>query len=348
MAQIAIIGAGVAGLAAGQTLVRHGHTVTVYEKSRGLGGRVATRRVAGFRFDHGAQYLKAPTPELAALVRSIPGATDIGLPVWTFDGAGTLSPGDEAQNAEPKWVWPTGLNALGKALAAGLEVQQETLVERLAHTGGGYTLYAADGGVLGHADAVLLTPPAAQTAALIAASDLDPALQHTLGTELARSTYRRCITLTLAYARRPAVPWYAVVNSDRQHPVSWLAREHVKPGYAPADTGLIILQMADAWSTIHWEALAKGTLAPDALPAPVQEAHGYAQALTNANLGVPLWANLQRWRYALPASGCDEATLNGTGSGLYFAGDYVVGQGRVHLAIANGWAVGERMHSEAL
>jgi renalase len=290
--------------------------------------------------------VKAPTPELDAFVRAIPGATDIGLPVWTFDGMGLVSPGDPAQNAEPKWVWPNGLNSLGKALAAGLQVQQETLVERFERSGGGYVLYGANDVRLGAADAVLLTPPAAQSAALLAASELDPAVQATLGAELARAVYRRCITITLAYARRPEVPWYALVNSDRRHPVSWLACEHLKPGYAPADAGLIVLQMADAWSVTHWDALAKGTLAPDALPDAVHEAHAYAQALTGAGLGAPLWANLQRWRYALPDAGCNAATLNGTGSGLYFAGDYVAGQGRVHLAIENGWEVGERIRSE--
>lgn len=343
MAHIAIIGAGVAGLAAGQMLQRRGHRVTVYEKSRGLGGRVATRRVEGFRFDHGAQYLKAPTPELDAFVRAIPGATDIGRPVWTFDAAGTVAPGDPAQNAEPKWVWPNGLNTLGKALGAGLDVRLETLVARLAHTAPGYELYADTGALLGAADAVLLTPPAAQTAAIIAASTLDPAAQAALGAELARAAYRRCITITLAYARRPETPWYALVNSDRRHPVSWLACEHLKPGYAPPDAGLVILQMADAWSTTHWDALAKGTLTPDALPDPVHEAHGYAEALIGAALGTPLWVNLQRWRYALPDAGCDATILNSAALGLSFAGDYVVGQGRVHLALANGWAMGERI-----
>lgn len=343
MAHVAIIGAGVAGLAAGQTLVRHGHAVTVYEKSRGVGGRLATRRVEAFRFDHGAQYVKAPTPALDAFVRAVPGAADIGRPVWTFDAAGVVAPGDPAQNAEPKWVWPTGLSTLAKALAAGLEVRLETLVAQLTPSAEGYTLHDAAGQLLGRADAVLLTPPAAQTAAIIAASAIDPAVRQTLGAELERAVYRRCITVTLAYARRPDVPWYALVNSDRRHPVSWLACEHLKPGYAPPAAGLLVLQMADGWSTTHWEALAKGTLAPDALPAAVHEVHGYAQTLTGADLGPPLWANLQRWRYALPDGGCDAATLNTAAAGLYFAGDYVVGQGRVHLALANGWAVGEQM-----
>jgi renalase len=64
------------------------------------------------------------------------------------------------------------------------------------------------------------------------------------------------------------------------------------------------------------------------------------------DLGAPLWANVQRWRYALPDSGCDGGTLNGSGSGLYFAGDFVAGLGRLHLALASGREVAARMLDE--
>jgi hypothetical protein len=68
----------------------------------------------------------------------------------------------------------------------------------------------------------------------------------------------------------------------------------------------------------------------------ITEVQRLVQSLLNTDLGPPLWADLQRWRYALPASSADFARLNQTGSGLFFAGDYVAGQGRVHLAIESG------------
>ena len=55
----AIVGAGIAGMSAARMLVEHGHDVTVFEKSRGAGGRAARRRCDGFEFDHGAQYFTA-------------------------------------------------------------------------------------------------------------------------------------------------------------------------------------------------------------------------------------------------------------------------------------------------
>ena len=52
--RIAIIGAGLAGLSAARALTAAGHTPVVFEKSRGLGGRLATRRTEFGPIDHGA------------------------------------------------------------------------------------------------------------------------------------------------------------------------------------------------------------------------------------------------------------------------------------------------------
>src|SRR5215211_6532330 len=102
--KLAIIGAGVAGLAAARALKRQRPdlTITIYEQGHSLGGRVSTGRRAGFIFDHGAQNMRTPTPEMERLLTAeLPAddLLDIGLPVWVFDGAGAIAAGDPAQNA---------------------------------------------------------------------------------------------------------------------------------------------------------------------------------------------------------------------------------------------------------
>ena len=52
--RVAVIGAGLAGLTAAARIAAGGAAVTVYDKSRGLGGRLATRRSPQGSFDHGA------------------------------------------------------------------------------------------------------------------------------------------------------------------------------------------------------------------------------------------------------------------------------------------------------
>jgi predicted NAD/FAD-dependent oxidoreductase len=353
--QIAIVGAGMSGLAAARLLAQDGLHCTIYEKSRGVGGRAATRRVEGFIFDHGAQYVKAPSSALHDLVTSSADPAgfppeDIRRPVWVFDVAGTIAEGDPAQNSDPKWSWRSGITALGKTLAAGLDIRFETSVAHIARSNSTppYTLFDNDGTVLGLADAVLCTPPAPQTAALLGASKIDPDLCRLLLDELAGVTYRRCISITFAYAHRPVLPWYALVNSDRQHPISWLACEHDKAGHAPDPIALLTAQMSHEWSMAHWDGLTPGTFGADgaALPPAILDVHSLVQTLVGNELGQPLWANLQRWRYALPEGSANFDRLNRTGSGLYVAGDSLTGIGRVHLAIESGWRIADLIKAE--
>jgi predicted NAD/FAD-dependent oxidoreductase len=355
--RLAIIGAGMAGLAAARSLRqrRPELAITIYEQSRGLGGRVATGRRAGFAFDHGAQYVKAPTPELERLLTTaLPseGLLDIGRPVWIFDRAGTIAEGDPAQNADPKWTYRDGLDRLGELLGEGLDIRREVQIgsvrrgsEGVSRRAGasssparpltpspprsGWLLFDATGQPVGEADLILLTPPAPQAADILAASDVDGEVKAALLADLARATYRRCVSLALAYDRLIERPFYALVNIDRAHPIAWLALEHTKgTGRCLPRKSLLIAQMASRWSLDHWET-------------PAEELEPLVTDLVSTLLGEdlrgPIWSDIQRWPHALPDSGTDFDALNGSGSGLFFAGDYTAGLGRVHLAIESGW-----------
>jgi len=74
MIPIAIIGAGMAGLACARHLAQAGHAPIIFDKGRGIGGRLATRRAEGLQFDHGAQYVNAHTPGFAALLAELAAA----------------------------------------------------------------------------------------------------------------------------------------------------------------------------------------------------------------------------------------------------------------------------------
>ena len=118
--RIAIVGAGVSGLAAAWALREASAEVVVFEKSRGVSGRAATRGREGVRYDHGANYFKIDSPALERLVfEELPreGLVDIGRDVWTFDGAGVIRPGAAGQNAAAKWTYRDGISTLGKRIA---------------------------------------------------------------------------------------------------------------------------------------------------------------------------------------------------------------------------------------
>ena len=120
---IAIIGAGMAGLAAARLLQQAGARVALIEKSRGVGGRMATRRVGALQFDHGAQYFTARGQAFKAAVEDL--ARDGAAAPW-FDDAHVGAP---------------GMSGAARALAQGLEIltgrQASALISARAPTGAG-------------------------------------------------------------------------------------------------------------------------------------------------------------------------------------------------------------------
>lgn len=342
--RVAIVGAGVAGLAAARRLAGRGAKVVVYEMSHELGGRAATRHTHGCVVDHGAQYFKTPDdlPAVRRLVlEELPceGLVDVERPVWIFDRAGRIAPGDPLLNAEPKWTYAEGLDTLGRRLAAGLNVRLETRVARVQRRPGGYRLLDDVGTALGDAAYVLIAIPAAQAADLLRSGDVERGRRAAALAELERARYRPLLSIVLGYARPPRGtvyaggtvsdprPYYALVNTDRGHDVSWLAVENDKgPSRVPAETLALVVQMGASFSAAHFDK-------PEVQLA--ARAAAAAGDLLAVDLGRPLWHDLSRWRYALPDATCDLGALNRDHDGLLFAGDYVAG-GRVHLALQAG------------
>lgn len=333
---IAIIGAGAAGLTAAYQL-RAKHKVTLYEKSRALTGRAATRwhdLPDGQRvyIDHGAQYLRDESPAMHRLIRDeLPTAelADIQRPVWTFDAANTISEGDPARYTGAQWVYRHGLATFGRLIvqAGALDVKLQTRIGKLIYADKRYRLIDSQEQIVGEADQVLITIPAGQAAELIEVSDLPAAERDRLAAALRGAVYRRCLSVTLGFDRPIAEqPFYALVNTDRAHPLSWLALEHDKPGHVPPGHSVVIAQMAGSYSLERWEADRADVTA---------EAAQMVSTLLGEDLTQPVWTDYQKWRYSQPDRIVSESLLNGVLDGLWFAGDYTRG-GRVHLAVQSG------------
>ena len=249
MSTIAIIGAGCSGLAAAHILRDTGHKVTLFEKSNGVGGRAATRQRSDFTYDDGAQYIKQGSPASVTLITErfrSPDLIDIEKPVWIFDGSNHIQEGDTTQNAEPKWNYRHGLNTLPQLMANGQEIRFGTEITRLRQTRQGWELFNDVENSEGTFDRLMIAIPARQASALLQASDLEHDLHTTLHTYLQQSRYNPLISVMLGYRPAPRTrPFYALVNTDKTHPISWLAYEHEKaPERAPTGTGLLIAQMA--------------------------------------------------------------------------------------------------------
>lgn len=348
--EVAIVGAGAAGAGAAYALREFDIRVTVLEKSRGVCGRAATRRKNGCVYDHGANYVKSDDDRVRELISETLDSeelVDIDEPVWTFDSEGEVEEGRNGD--EHKWSYQEGITGLAKRLfdRTDADVRNETRVERIERSdgndgdGGGegerrWRPIDTDGEAVGEYDALLLTPPAPQTAALIESTALDEDLRKELVAEIEGIGYRTQLTTVLHYPFAIDPPYYALVNADRDHDIAWVSREECKRGHVPDGECLLIAQMAPDWSIERYDEAAEDVT--DAA------AERVGELFDDDRFTSPDWTDVQRWRFALPESGADtEALARAEREGVFFAGDWVVGEGRVHAALRNGLEAGERI-----
>ncbi|HLZ59269.1 MAG TPA: FAD-dependent oxidoreductase [Ktedonosporobacter sp.] len=340
MPSIAIIGAGSSGLAAAHTLRDAGYAVTLFEQSAEVGGRATSRTRDGFTYDHGAQYIKQGSPASVSLITErfrAPDLIDIKQPVWIFDGQGRIQEGDPVQNAEPKWCYRRGLITLARQMAQGLDIHLGTTISRIQHTANGWCLFVGADPLPDHFDSLLITIPTPEALPLIQVSQLDEHMQERICSHLSQARYNPLLSVMLGYQPIPrSRPYYALVNIDKAHPISWLAWEHEKTSErAPAGSGLLIAQMAPPYSHEHWQT------SDEAI---VRDVARLVNTLIDETLPAPYFSDIQSWRYALPTTRANADALNAITLpiGLAFCGDAFVG-GRVHLALEHGILVAQHL-----
>jgi len=348
-ADVAIIGAGVSGLAAAWRLSQSGTPSVVFEKSRGLSGRAATRRKNGHHYDHGANFFRLDDPVVANLLQhelSADGLVEIPGDVRTFDAAGSITPGDPAHNAIPKWTYRDGISTLGKQLLAASplsHVTRETHISKIDRHDGKWRLEDHNGNHLGSWRHLVLTIPPPQCAELLRNS----AIESDLTAFLDGIPYHPQFSFILGYDHPPLRnrDYHALVNSDGSHPLAWLSFEEDKPGHIAGDASVMVAQMSPAWTTNHYDT------PPEKL---IDKVVQIISHLLDHHLPHPTWWDSQRWRYAHPVRG-DHPTASDTGQdtdtlwlgrlarSLHLAGDGLVGKGRIPLAIKTGLEAAERI-----
>jgi len=348
---VAIVGAGPAGLAAAYLLESLGLACRVFEKSRGVAGRAASRSREECRYDHGANYFTRPDGEAAALLFDGPlreGLVEFAGDILPFDcgdgGRARLLAHDPQRSPTAKWTYPTGINTLGKRLidSGGIAVTFGTRIARLRRNGSGaWALQDEADREHGPFRAVLVTSPTPQAAELIAASSFDPTAQASLRKALGRVGYASQFSIVASFSGSLALPReaYALINSDRRHEIAWVGHENRKPGRVPPGESLFVVQMSPEWTAGHWDAAPQ-----DAALAAVSALRRLLGPAWDEATAPLRWTDTQRWRYALPMNAVPAETLGlGERLGLHFAGDGLVGKGRVAGALDSGLAAARRI-----
>lgn len=322
--RVAVIGAGVAGAACAASLQGAGAQVVVFDKSRGVGGRMAVRRARwtdesgteqSTEIDHGAQHFAARSPRFKALMARAIAAGQAAVWQPRVHVARLIALERQCYVALPN------MPALCKYMLCDVPLRLEQAVQRLQRSSAGWHVIVAGGVACGPFDQVLLAMPPAQAALLLAGHN-DPWADSLVSIRM-----DPCWTL-MAVTGDVDWPWDAA--EPRKGPLAWVARNDRKPGrFTPPGRISWVAHATPAWSAAHLEA--------DSEEVRLALCNALQSQLPDGQRTRWHHSSVHRWRYAVTA----EAAGNGTDCwwdadlGLGVCGDFF-GSGDVESAWHSG------------
>jgi renalase len=310
--RVGVVGAGIAGLMAARELTAAGAEVVLFDKGRSPGGRLATRRIAGARVDHGAQFFTTRSDEFA---RHVGRWTRSGLVFEWCRGFGSEPDG------YPRYAVRNGMSALAKHLADGLDVRCNSLVFSLHRDERRAWQVKLDDASVHSFDALVTTCPLPQSYSLLVSAEV------TVPEVLWRTDYERTLGLLAVLDRPSAIP--APGGVQHQPPFQFVADNSLKGiSHVPALT-----VHADAgWSATHWDE-------------PRDSTHAALVELAQPFLGDAriVESQVKRWRFATPTKIWPEPCWSpDDGTPVVLAGDAFAGP-RVEGAALSGLAAAARL-----
>lgn len=343
MFDVAIIGAGLAGLTCAQQLHQAGYRVVVLEKSRGVGGRLATRRLDDTCADHGVRYLEPQGRLLKSLIELLV-QRDI-LHVWTdtlYELQPTTSESMGENSAHPSpltcYTAPVGITAVAKFLATGLDIKFNRRVEAITPTEEQSWLLTLDSTEVPHeltARAVIVAIPAPQALMLLeplAAKGLPPEFLE----RLSSVEFEPCLSAIAGYPQAAIQDFPKACTVPHDSDLAWISFESSKR--LTAQMPIFVLQSTAEFAHHYLDA-------EDLKPAGQQLLSRAAQLLAPW-LDTPDWLQVHRWRYAFPKTPLNQDCLGTTTPlPLVCCGDWCGGK-RIESALHSGLAAAAQINQQ--
>lgn len=224
---IAIVGAGITGLTLATDLVEKDPTtsIKVFEKSKGCGGRMATRRIDDCKFDHGIPFVKKSLE------------SERWIKLWRKRGVIQKFPGAKGET----YCGLSGITQLAKTLAQQLSVTYECAVVSLTYSAPAWTINTLSGDKI-NAQKVILTSPLPQSLMILRDSNI----QFDAGLKEINYSKALVILLTTKQNFTPGLEFEEYSGDGLLSNCS----QHAK-GYSPSPTWT--LTMSPQWSQIHFD-----------------------------------------------------------------------------------------------
>jgi renalase len=328
MRKIAIIGAGISGLTLANKLNKD-FDVVVYEKSRGMGGRIATRRADEFQFDHGAQFFTAKTKTFNALVSEMIKEKV----VMRWDAKFKEFVGDKAvrsvlwDDSHPHFVGVPSMNAVAKYLARGLNVILETKVIKAEKTRSKWTLFDENSNRLGEYDIILFAIPSNQ------ASEVIPSTFKYYD-NLKAIKMKGCYSLMLASKNKINFDFDAAYIKESI--ISWVSVNSSKPMRGHEST--VVVTSTNDWADQNIET---------ELNLVTLQLCNELERIIGCDISAFQHKNIHKWRYANIDKQKDETVFYDQENKIGACGDWCI-QGRVESAFLSATQILEAILDEVL
>lgn len=321
-APIAIVGTGLAGLCAAQTLHAAGQSVQLFDKSRGLGGRMLSKRSEAGHLDLGAQYFTSRDRRFTEAAR------DWQARGWVAEWSpnlyqargGQLSPSADEQL---RWIGVPQMSSIARGLLGDIPVTLSCRITEVFRGEEFWTLVDATGASHGPFSQVIIALPAPQASALLASA---PKLAAVAASVAMEPTW----AVALGFSTPLETGLDACFVQDDA--LDWLARHNSKPGRDDRlDTW--VLHATSTWSRQHLD-LPKEQV--------IEQLHGAFAELIDCAVPAPEFTLAHRWLYARPSQSHEWGALADAHLGLYACGDWCL-SGRVEGAWLSGQEAARRL-----
>ena len=330
---VAIIGAGISGLFAARTLQDHGIKVTVFDKARGVGGRMSTRTIgergSGLTFDHGAQYFTARDPRFIRYVDSWIEQGVVGS--WPDKAIGSdqkivvIENGKikSESDSDKRFVAVPTMNSICKHLARDVDVRVQTRITNVDSVDEGVELKDASGNSLGKFDRLIVSAPAAQAAELLVNFP-------ELAEKISKVEMNPCWATMVAFDEPITNQWSGAFLHGSF--ISWAARNSTKPG-RNRDAEHLVIHANPEWTEKHWED------DPDEVS---QAMVSEFWKVTGISPVPVIHLQSHRWKYAIPVDPSEARCFADDSAVTIACGDWASGS-RVEGAFLSGMAAAGRI-----
>ena len=308
MMNIAVIGAGVAGLTCARQLSNAGLNPVVFDKGRGIGGRVATRRSGDLRFDHGAPYAQAIRADFSNMLHNL---VDDGYAAQWIDGT-----------EQDKTVGTPNMSSLLKGMAAGLDVRLGTPITAVVSCPEkGWRLRGAEKDFLAHH--IIITVPAPQVAGILGE-------KHPLANQITNVKMSPILTLMIAVNGKTPI----ASEPKQDDPLVSIIQNSGKPNRPQNGESAWVAHAGLVFSLAHLEKDLPD-ITKQMLPLLCDCLNVTADRITHAAA--------HRWRYGRVSEPLEQPFLRSSNGTMYLGGDWCVGPN-----IEDAWSSGTAIATDLL